>query len=59
MWQDRLHPCAVFTATSGGFAPYYLAGIRYDLRQTTPISVSMARFSIIASLDLPRLGFPE
>jgi len=35
MWQDRLHPCAVFTATSEGCAPYYLARIRHDLRQTT------------------------
>ena len=26
MWQDRLHPYAVFTETSEGFAPYYLAG---------------------------------
>src|SRR5712691_2593813 len=37
MWQDRLLPCAVFTATSEGFAPYYLAGIRHDLRQTTVV----------------------
>src|SRR5713101_5984859 len=35
MWQDRLRPCAVFTETSEGFAPYYLAGIRHDLSQTT------------------------
>jgi len=35
MWQDRLHPWAVFTETSRGFVPYYLAGIRHDLRQTT------------------------
>ncbi len=35
MWQDRLRPCAVFTETSEGFAPYYLAGIRHDMRQTT------------------------
>ena len=37
MWQDRLRPCAVFTETSEGFAPYYLAGIRHDLSQTTAI----------------------
>ncbi len=36
MWQDRWRPCAVFTETSEGFAPYYLAGIRHDIRQTTP-----------------------
>src|SRR2546422_11381975 len=35
MWQDRWRPCAVFTETSEGFAPYYLAGIRHDIRQTT------------------------
>ena len=38
MWQNRLHPCAVFTETSGGFAPHYLAQIRHDLRQTTRYS---------------------
>src|SRR2546426_7781142 len=31
MWQDRWRPCAVFTETSEGFAPYYLAGIRHDM----------------------------
>ena len=35
MWQNRLYPCAIFTETSGEFAPHYLAGIRHDLRQTT------------------------
>jgi hypothetical protein len=35
MWQDYWRPCAVFTATSEGFAPYYLAEIRHDLSQTT------------------------
>ena len=35
MWQDRWRPCAVFPETSEGFAPYYLAGIRHDMRQTT------------------------
>src|SRR5713101_7044607 len=35
MWQEHLRPCAVFTETSEGFAPYYLAGIRHDLSQTT------------------------
>ena len=35
MRQDHLRPCAVFTETSEGFAPYYLAGIRHDLSQTT------------------------
>src|SRR5712692_9886411 len=35
MWQNCLHPCVVFTETSEGFAPYYLAGIRHDMRQTT------------------------
>src|SRR2546426_11520931 len=35
MWQDRLRPYAVFTETSEGFAPYYLAGIRRESCQTT------------------------
>jgi hypothetical protein len=35
MWQDHLRPCAVFTVTSEEFAPYYLAEIRHDMRQTT------------------------
>ena len=35
MWQDHLRPCVVFTETSEEFAPYYLAGIRHDIRQTT------------------------
>jgi hypothetical protein len=35
MWQDHGRPCAVFTKISELFAPYYLAGIRHDLRQTT------------------------
>jgi hypothetical protein len=35
MWQDHLHPCAVFTKLSERFAPYYLAEIRHDLSQTT------------------------
>jgi hypothetical protein len=42
MWQNRLHPCAVFTETSGGFAPHYLAQIRHDLRQTTLRAISKA-----------------
>jgi hypothetical protein len=37
MWQHYLCPCAVFTKTSEGFAPAYLAGIRHDLSQTTEI----------------------
>jgi hypothetical protein len=37
MWQDYWRPCAVFTATSEGFAPYYLAEIRHDLSQTTVV----------------------
>ena len=39
MWQDHLRPCAVFTETSEEFAPYYLAGIRHDIRQTTVTSI--------------------
>jgi hypothetical protein len=35
MWQNLLRHCTVFTETSEGFAPYYLAGIRHDMRQTT------------------------
>jgi hypothetical protein len=35
MWQDHSRPCAVFTVTSEEFAPYYLAEIRHDMRQTT------------------------
>ena len=35
MWQDHLRLCAVFTVASEEFAPYYLAGIRHDIRQTT------------------------
>ena len=35
MWQNRLCPCAVFTETSEGFSPHYLAEIRHDMRQTT------------------------
>ncbi len=35
MRQDHLRPCAVFTETSEGVAPYYLAEIRHDLSQTT------------------------
>ena len=35
MWQNLLRPSAVFTKTSEVFAPYYLAGIRHDMRQTT------------------------
>jgi hypothetical protein len=35
MWQHYLRPCAVFTETSEGFAPHYLAEIRHDLSQTT------------------------
>jgi hypothetical protein len=35
MWQHRVRPCAVLTATSEGLAPYYLAEIRHDLSQTT------------------------
>src|SRR2546427_10373337 len=36
MWQNLLRHYTVFTETSEGFAPYYLAGIRHDMRQTTP-----------------------
>jgi hypothetical protein len=43
MWQDRLRPCAVFTKTSEGFAPYYLAEIRHDLSQTTDMRIVGAR----------------
>jgi hypothetical protein len=43
MWQNRLHPCAVFTETSGGFAPHYLVEIRHDLSQTTRCSLLMSR----------------
>jgi hypothetical protein len=35
MWQDLLLHCVVFTKTSEEFAPYYLAEIRHDMRQTT------------------------
>jgi hypothetical protein len=35
MWQGRLLHCVVFTKTSEEFAPYYLAEIRHDMRQTT------------------------
>jgi hypothetical protein len=35
MWQDSLRLCAVLTVASEEFAPYYLAGIRHDIRQTT------------------------
>ncbi len=45
MWQNRLHPCAVFTETSGGFAPHYLAQIRHDLRQTTETDAILRRFT--------------
>ena len=48
MWQDRLRPCAVFTETSEGFAPYYLAGIRHDLSQTTAY---VGTFSICLTLE--------
>src|SRR5258708_6615965 len=36
MWQNLLHHCAVLTKVSEEFAPHYLAGIRHDMRQTTP-----------------------
>jgi hypothetical protein len=45
MWQDYWRPCAVFTATSEGFAPYYLAEIRHDLSQTTLKVREMANVS--------------
>jgi hypothetical protein len=39
----------VFTKTSAGFPPYYLAGIRHDLRQTT-ISLN-CKTSLASSKD--------
>jgi len=38
MWQGHLRLCAVFTVASEEFAPYYLAGIRHDIRQTTGLA---------------------
>jgi len=35
MWQKILCHCAVLTKVSEEFAPYYLAEIRHDMRQTT------------------------
>ena len=35
MWQKLLCHCAVLTKVSEEFAPYYLAEIRHDMRQTT------------------------
>jgi len=43
MWQDHLRPCAVFPVTSEEFAPYYLAGIRHDIRQTTLLRTKKVR----------------
>ncbi len=42
MWQNLLRHYTVFTETSEGFAPYYLAGIRHDMRQTTCLAVIQA-----------------
>ncbi len=39
MWQNLLRHCTVFTETSEGFTPYYLAGIRHDMRQTTRVGL--------------------
>ena len=38
MWQNRLGHCAVLTKVSEEFAPYYLAEIRHDMRQTTVVA---------------------
>jgi len=43
MWQDHLRLCAVFTVASEEFPPYYLAGIRHDIRQTTDFAAHIAQ----------------
>src|SRR5438874_9366767 len=54
MWQNLLRPSALFTKTSEVFAPYYLAGIRHDMRQTTPRAGTIDRYaSPGASLSPP------
>jgi hypothetical protein len=58
MWQDRLRPCAVFTATSEGFAPYYLAGIRHDLSQTTKSTV-IVRLCRVCVAAVPNVSPPD
>src|SRR5262249_48076259 len=42
MWQNLLCHCVVFTKASEEFAPYYLAEIRHDMRQTTILRVLVA-----------------
>src|SRR2546430_11227508 len=60
MWQDRLHHWAVFTETSRGFVPYYLAGIRHDLRQTTVFQAVCILWSFepCIGFDVVNLYFP-
>ena len=48
MWQNRLHPCAVFTETSGGFAPHYL--------DSCPLLVIVEREILSNSACPPRRG---
>jgi hypothetical protein len=50
MWQDHLRPRSVFTVTSEEFAPYYLAEIRHDMRQTTIFPALEAKWAFVLAI---------
>src|SRR5215510_7231572 len=54
MWQNLLCHCVVFTKASEEFAPYYLAEIRHDIRQTTVRQVKQC-----LSVRRPRENSPQ